>query len=339
MGRISQTLGALAIAAIACSAEDKIRVVAATTTLKSIADAVGGDQVDVTAIAAGVEDPHFVEPKPTYITLLSKAEVLLVNGLTLEVGWIPPLVQGSRNPRLNEGAPGFVDCSKGISAIELPAAGTTRAEGDVHPLGNPHYQLDPIHAKTVAKTMADAFAQARPDAAKGFRERCDEFCRKIDAAMFGQELVDEMGADKLARMAESGELWDYIEKESLQDKLGGWMKTIAGARGKKFVTYHKNFSYFVQRFGIEVVEWIEPKPGIPPSAAHLVELVNVIKEQQVGAIARCPFNESKSSELLAEKTGARAFVVPIDVGGAEGTDDYFKLIDRIVAEFGGTEGP
>ncbi len=334
MGRILQTLGALAIAAIACAAEEKIRVVTTTTTLKSIAEAVGGDQVEVTSIAAGVEDPHFVEPKPTLMTLLRDTEILLVNGLTLEVGWLPPLLQGSRNPTINEGGPGYVDCSKGITAIEVSASGTTRAEGDVHPLGNPHYQLDPIHARTIAKTIAEAFAQARPDGAQGFQQRCEEFCRKIDAAMYGEALVEEMGAEKLARMAESGDLWGYIEKEGLQDKLGGWMKTIASARGKKFVTYHKNFSYFAQRFGLEVVEWIEPKPGIPPSAAHLVELVNVIKEQQVGAIARCPFNESKSSELLAEKTGARAFVVPIDVGGVEGADDYAKLIDRIVAEFG-----
>lgn len=332
-------LGALAAAAVTCAAEDKITVVATTTTLKSIADAVGGDQVEVTSIAAGVEDPHFVEPKPTYMTLLNHAEVLLVNGLTLEVGWISPLVQGSRNPKINEGSPGYVDCSKGIAAIEVPAAGTTRAEGDVHPQGNPHYYLDPIHAKTVAKTIADALASVRPDGAEGFRQRCEEFCKRIDVSMYGQELVDELGADKLARMAESGELWDYIEKESLQDKLGGWLKTIAPARGKKIITYHKSLSYFAQRFGVEVVEWIEPKPGIPPSAAHLVKLVDVVKEQGAKAILRFPFNESKSSELLAEKTGAKAFVVPLDVGGAEGTDDYFKLIDRIVGEIGKAEGP
>ena len=336
-------LGALLAVAIACAAEEKIKVVASLPTLGSIAAAVGGNEVEVTSIAAGNQDEHFVDPKPSFMTLLRDAQVLFVNGLELEIGWIPPLVDGSRNAEIRPGSDGYVDCSAGIPTLEVPAAGATRAEGDVHPLGNPHYVLDPLNAKTIAKTMSDAFARIRPAGAEGFEERCREFCKRIDVALFGDALVDAVGGSKLSRLLESGELWDYLAMESvdgqaLLSKLGGWLAAAAPVRGKKIVTYHKSLSYLTHRFGIEVAEYVEPKPGIAPSPAHLVELVGLMRDGGIRVVVRFPFNEGKSTDLLAEKTGAKAIVVPLEVGGADGVDDYFKLIDRIVGDIAAASG-
>ncbi len=336
-------LGALLAVAVACAAEEKIKVVASLPTLGSIAAAVGGDEVEVTSIAAGNQDEHFVDPKPSFMTLLRDAQVLFVNGLELEIGWIPPLVDGSRNAEIRPGSAGYVDCSAEIVTLEMPAAGATRAEGDVHPLGNPHYLLDPLNAKIVARTMAGAFARIRSGGAEGFEERCKEFCKRIDAALFGESLVDAVGGSKLCRLLESGELWEYLARESvdgqpLASQLGGWLATAAPARGKRIISYHKSLSYLVGRFGIEVAEYVEPKPGIAPSPAHLVELVGLMRDGGIRVIVRFPFNEGKSTDLLAEKTGAKAVVVPLEVGGADGVDDYFKLIDRIVGEIAAASG-
>ncbi len=339
----SKCIGALLVVAIACAAEEKIKVVASLPTLGSIAEAVGGDAVEVACIAAGNQDEHFVDPKPSFMTMLRDAQVLLVNGLELEIGWIPPLVDGSRNAEVRPGSAGYVDCSAGIVTVELPGAGATRADGDVHPLGNPHYLLDPLNAKVVARTMADAFAKIQPAGADGFEERCKGFCKRIDAALFGEKLVDAVGGSKLCRLLESGELWDYLAKESvdgqtLASQLGGWLAAAGPARGKKIITYHKSLSYLVRRFGIDVAEYVEPKPGIAPSPAHLAELVGLMRDGGIRVVVRFPFNEGRSTDLLAEKTGAKAIVVPLEVGGADGVDDYFKLIDRILGDIAAASG-
>lgn len=330
-------VGALLAVAVACAGEEKIHVVASLPNLGSIAAAVGGDEVEVASIAAGSQDEHSVDPKPSFMTLLRDAQVLFVNGLELEVGWIPPLVDGSRNPEIRPGSSGYVDCSVGIATIEKPNVDTTRAKGDVHPLGNPHYLLDPLNAKVVARTMAEALTRIRPAGAEGFEGRCKEFCRRIDVALFGEKLVDAVGGSKLCRMLEAGDLWDYLAKESvdgqpLASQIGGWIAAAAPARGKKIITYHKSLSYLVHRFGIEVAEYVEPKPGIQPSPAHLAELVGLMRDGGIRVVVRFPFNEGKSTDLLAEKAGGKAVVVPLEVGGADGVDDYFKLMDRIVGE-------
>ncbi len=331
-------MAAVMVMAVGVAAEDKIKVVAALPNLRSIAEQVGGDQVEVTSIAVGYQDAHFVDPKPSFMTLLRDADLLLVNGLELEIGWIPPLVQGSRNPNINQGSSGYVDCSAGVPVVEVPS-GATRAEGDVHPLGNPHYLLDPMNAKIVAKTIADAFARVRPGAADAFAERCKQFCKRIDTAMFGEALVDAVGGSKLCRLLDSGELWDFLAKETvdgqpLATKLGGWLARIAPARGKKVITYHKSFSYFANRFGVVVAEYVEPKPGIQPSASHLFELVKLMTDNSIKLIIRFPYNEAKSTELLAAKTGGKAIVLPTEVGGGDGTEDYFKLMDKLTGDIG-----
>jgi len=283
------------------SGADKIQVVATTPDLASIARAVGGDTVEVTALARPTEDPHFVDPKPSYILRLNKADVLIEGGATLEAGWLPPLLDGARNPRIALGAPGRVVASQGISLLEVPAA-LDRSMGDVHPYGNPHYLLDPVNAQTVAQTIAGALCGVDHDHCDGYEARARQFRAAIDA------------------------------------KLPQWQSALSGARGQKVVTYHKNFDYLARRFGLDVVDTLEPKPGIPPSPTHLAELIPKMKAQGVRLIIVEPNREQRSPEFVAEKTGARVLLLPIMPGDGEAVD-YIGLIDYDVQQLQGALRP
>ena len=184
-------------------ADDPVNVVASLPDFGRIAEAVGGDKVRVTVIASGLQDPHFVDPKPSYIVKVRDADLFLVNGLELEIGWVPSLLDGARNPKVKVGSAGYVDCSRNIPVIELPTGQVTRVEGDVHPLGNPHYTTDPLNGKIIADTIAAALKQASPANADYFDARKKAFQRSIDEAMFGKELVEELGDRKSTRLNSS----------------------------------------------------------------------------------------------------------------------------------------
>jgi ABC-type Zn uptake system ZnuABC Zn-binding protein ZnuA len=282
------------------SAADKLRIVATTPDLASIAQAVGGDAVEVTAIARPTEDPHFVDAKPSYILLLNKADMLIEGGAALEAGWLPPLLDSARNPRIALGAPGRVVASQGISLLEVPTV-ADRSMGDVHPFGNPHYLLDPANAAIVAQTVADALCGVDHEHCDDYEARARQFRAAIDA------------------------------------KLLEWQSLLSTARGEKIVTYHKDFDYFAQRFGLDVAGTLEPKPGIPPSAAHLAALIPRMKAQNVRLIIVEPNRERQNPEFVAEKTGARVLLLPIMPGG-EGTVDYIGLIDYDVRQVAGAVG-
>lgn len=282
------------------SAADKLRIVATTPDLASIARAVGGDAVEVTAIARPTEDPHFVDAKPSYILLLNKADMLIEGGAALEAGWLPPLLDSARNPRIALGAPGRVVASQGISLLEVPTV-ADRSMGDVHPFGNPHYLLDPANAAIVAQTVADALCGVDHEHCDDYEARARQFRAAIDA------------------------------------KLLEWQSLLSTARGEKIVTYHKDFDYFAQRFGLDVAGTLEPKPGIPPSAAHLAALIPRMKAQNVRLIIVEPNRERQNPEFVAEKTGARILLLPIMPGG-EGTVDYIGLIDYDVRQVAGAVG-
>jgi zinc/manganese transport system substrate-binding protein len=288
----------LSILIVACavvtpaSGADKLRIVATTPDLAAIARAVGGDDVEVTAIARPTEDPHFVDPKPSYILLLNKADMLIEGGAALEAGWLPPLLDSARNPRIALGAPGRVIASQGVSLLEVPTV-ADRSMGDVHPFGNPHYLLDPANAKTVAQTIAEALCGIDHEHCDGYAARAGQFRATIDA------------------------------------KLPEWQSLLGAVRGQKVVTYHKNFDYFARRFGLDVVGTLEPKPGIPPSPTHLAQLIPRMRAQGVRLIIVEPNRERQNPDFVAEKTGARVLVLPIMPGGEEAID-YVGLIDYSV---------
>lgn len=274
----------------------KLHVVTTTPDLAAIAGEVGGDKVDVQSLARGTQDPHFVDAKPSFILKLNRADLYVKRGLELEVGWAPVLENGSRNPRIL-GGPGYVDASVGIPKLEVPPAGMdSRASGDVHPLGNPHYQRDPANAKIIARNIVDGLLRIDPGDREYYEQRLADFDRRID------------------------------------ERLGEWLKELAPYRGAKIVTYHKSWEYFANRFGLDIIGEMEPKPGVSPSPSHLVYLIGLMKAQNAKVLIREPFYPDNLTRVVAEKTGATVLTLPEAPGGVPGTDDYFSFMDYIVKQ-------
>jgi len=334
--RLTGSIALLLLAAIAAPAgafaSGTVKVVASLPNLGSIAREIGGDRLDLTVIASGVQDAHFVDPKPSYIVKLRAADLMIVNGLDLEIGWVPPLTQGARNARVIPGGPGYIDASAGIAVVEIPS-GLSRAEGDVHPYGNPHYLGDPLNAVIVASTIADALKKADPAGAATYEERRKAFVTRLDQALFGAPLVELAGGAKLEREAAAGTLDHFLETSlggaPLKTRLGGWLGKLAPYRGRPVLCYHKDASYFANRFGIVVIDYVEPKPGIQPSARHLEELTALLHHGDAKVILTRPYVEHRSTDLLAQKTGVTVVTLPLEVGGDPKATDYFALFDFV----------
>jgi zinc/manganese transport system substrate-binding protein len=272
-------------------AQGKLNVVATTEDLASIAREIGGDHTSVDALARGYQDPHFVEAKPSFILKLQRADCLIVVGRELEIGWLPPLEQQSRNGKIQPGADGYLDASLQAEILEIPTGQITRAMGDVHPLGNPHYWLDPENGKRIAKEIADKFSQLRPNDRAYFQQRLADFTARLDTA----------------------------EK--------GWIAKMAPYKGTKMVTYHRSFPNFAQRFGLDIVGYVEPRPGIPPTPQHTLDLINEMKRQNVKLVLVEPYFDLKTPNSIGRETGAQVLVMPPSVGGVKEVTDYFKLFD------------
>lgn len=273
------------------AAASKLRVVATTEDLAALAREVGGDRVQVEAIARGYQDPHFVDPKPSFILKLSRADLLIFVGLQLEIGWLPPLITQSRNRRVQVGAPGYMDVSQYNQILDIPTGIITRAMGDVHPLGNPHYWLDPENGRRSARAIQARLAQLRPEDAAYFQQRFEDFSR---------------------RLAEAEKRWD---------------QQMAPYRGTQVVSYHRSWPNFVKRFGLVVVGYVEPKPGIPPTPRHTLKLINQMRRDNIKLILVEPYFDLKTPESIARATGAEVLVLLPSVGGEREVTDYFKLFD------------
>jgi ABC-type Zn uptake system ZnuABC Zn-binding protein ZnuA len=271
-------------------------VVATLPDFGAIAQEVGGDKVKVTTIARGTEDQHFVDARPSYIRVLNQADVLIEGGAELEVGWLPPLVNSARNSKILADAPGHVVLSPSIRLIEVPTGPVDRSMGDVHPYGNPHFSLDPANGKIIAARLAEAFGKVDTANAAYYKEREKKF------------------------------------GETLDRKLAEWSKTMEPIRGAKVVTYHKSFNYLLERFGLELVATIEPKPGIEPSPSYVNSLVPKLKEAGVKVILIEPFRPRKTPEYVAKEVGAKLLLLPGSVGGNDKVKDYFGLFDYDVGQ-------
>jgi len=295
MRRIVLMLLLIAGATNALAAE-KLKVVTTIADLASLANEVGGDRVDAISIAKGYQDPHFVEPKPSFLLQLRSADLLIVVGLELEIGWLPPLLEQSRNDKIRQGARGYLDVSQGVEILDRPTGAVTRAMGDVHPLGNPHYWLDPANAVRIAIQIENRLAELRPADSKYFEQRLNAFKIKIN------------------------------------DANKRWVAEMAPYRGAKIVTYHNSWPNFAKHFGLDVAGYVEPKPGVPPSPSHTFELINLMKAQHVKVICMEPYFDLKTPQSVAAQTGAKVVVLYPSVGGAKtGTNDYFQLFDTNIA--------
>ncbi len=273
------------------AAAGKLNVVTSTQDLAALATEVGGDRVSVISIARGYQDPHFVEAKPSFLLNLRKADLLVSVGLQLEIGWLPPLVTQCGNPKIQPAAPGYFDASQFAEILEIPTAQVSRAMGDVHPLGNPHYWLDPQNGLRVAGGLAQKFSQLSPGDAAYFQQRLGDFRQRLTAAE---------------------QHWDEAMKPY---------------RGRKVITYHQSWPNFVKRFGLVVADYVEPRPGIPPSPAHVVELISLMKRQNVKLILVEPYFDLKTPQSVARETGGQVVVLMPSVGGDSHTGDYIKLFE------------
>jgi zinc/manganese transport system substrate-binding protein len=310
--------------------ERKLQVVATSGVLASMAKVVGGDRVEVQALSSPRQDPHFVEPRPTLMQRAREADVFIEVGLQLEL-WAQKVVDGSGNPRIQTGQPGRIVASQGITTLEMPSS-LSREWGDVHPNGNPHVWLDPLNAGEMAANIAAGLARVDSAHADEYAQRAEAFQRDLQERLFGRDLCTEIGASKLGRLARQGRLTEYLDSHQLAAKLGGWLKRAQPLRGKPIVSYHKTFVYLADRFELKIAAEIEEKPGIPPSARHRDAVLAMMQEQKVHTILQEIFYDRTAADYLAERTGARVAVVPIDVGEDVGLDGYPALIDHLLDE-------
>jgi ABC-type Zn uptake system ZnuABC Zn-binding protein ZnuA len=277
------------------AAQARLRVVTTTTDLKWLTEAVGGDLVSAESLSSGDQDIHFVEPRPSMVVRLKRADVLVRTGLDLDM-WADSLVAAARNGKVVYGAPGYVDTSVGIDLLQIPTGKVDAAMGDLHIYGNPHYWLDPANAAVIAKNIEDGLARVDPANAAVFAENRKKFLAALEA------------------------------------KLQEWEKKAAPLKGLRVVTYHNSWVYFARRFGLTIAGNIEPKPGLPPSPAHLERLIAMMKAQRVPAIMAEGCFPFSGPRMVAEKTGARLLVVPSSVGGLPGVKTYFDVFDRVLGQ-------
>jgi zinc/manganese transport system substrate-binding protein len=289
--KILSVLAVLAITSVSARAAGKLNVETTTEDLAALAREVGGDKINVDAIAKGYQDPHFVEAKPSFLLKLQKADLLAVVGLQLEIGWLPPLQTQSRNAKIQVGGTGYMDMSQYCQILEIPTGQVSRAMGDVHPLGNPHYWLDPENGRRIAKAFADRFGQMDTADAAFFQQRYHDFDQKLAAA----------------------------EK--------GWEAKMAPYKGRKVVTYHRSWPNFCERFGLVVVDYVEPRPGIPPTPSHTLELINTMKTQGVKLVLIEPYFDRKTPDSVARAVGGDVAMLMPSVGGNKEITTYFQLFD------------
>jgi zinc/manganese transport system substrate-binding protein len=280
---------ALGLILLQC-ANAQIKVVTTTTDLRSIAEMIGGNKVSVTSIATGYQNPHFVDPKPSYITRLSSADLFVTTGLDLEIGWSPQLLSSSRNSKIQKGGRGYVDASEQVGLLQVPTS-ANRAEGDIHIFGNPHYWLDPLNGKVIARNIANGLERIDPSDKSFYENNLQTFFGKIDT------------------------------------KMKEWQNKMAAFKGSKIIAYHNEWVYFEKRFGLEIVDFMEPKPGIPPSPSQLVKVINEIKSDKIKVIISSPYFTTSSSDVVSKQTGAKALTLATSVGAFDVVKNYFDLFD------------
>ena len=287
--------GACILLLAASAQAKKLNVVTSTTDMAALAQEVGGDRISVESIAKGYQDPHFVEAKPSFLLKLRQADLLVTVGLQLEIGWLPPLITQSANPRIQVGAAGYLDASQFAEILEKPSGPVTRAMGDVHPLGNPHYWLDPDNGRRVARGIAGKLGELDPADSTYFQQRFQDFNKRLSAA---------------------------------EQK---WDSEMAPYNGRKVVTYHNSFSNFAKHFHLQVIGYVEPRPGIPPTPSHTIDVIGMMKRENCKVVLVEPYFDLKTPNSIGSATGAKVLVYLPSVGGEKQVTNYFELFDYDIA--------
>ncbi len=296
--RIGPTLLLLIAASLGparpAAAARKVKVVTTLADFASLAETIGGERVETMSLAKGYQDPHFVEPKPSFVLKLHDADLLIVAGLELEIGYLPPLLDQSRNEAVRPNGKGYLDASVGCDIMEKPTEKVTRAMGDVHPYGNPHYWLDPENGRVIARAIAAKLEALDPAGAETYRKNLQAF------------------------------------EARLTEAEARWARAMAPYAGAKVVTYHRSWPNFAKAFKLDVVGYLEPKPGIPPTPQHKLEIINLMISQKVPIIVMEVYFDEKDPNFVASKTGARVVIIPPSVGGVPAAKDYISLFDTDV---------
>ncbi len=296
--RIGPTLLLLIAASLGparpAAAARKVKVVTTLADFASLAETIGGERVETMSLAKGYQDPHFVEPKPSFVLKLHDADLLIVAGLELEIGYLPPLLDQSRNEAVRPNGKGYLDASVGCDIMEKPTEKVTRAMGDVHPYGNPHYWLDPQNGRVIARAIAAKLEALDPAGAETYRKNLQAF------------------------------------EARLTEAEARWARAMAPYAGAKVVTYHRSWPNFAKAFKLDVVGYLEPKPGIPPTPQHKLEIINLMISQKVPIIVMEVYFDEKDPNFVASKTGARVVIIPPSVGGVPAAKDYISLFDTDV---------
>ena len=312
-----------------------VRVVTTLPVYADLVRAVGGAEVEVTSIASPNEDSHFVRPKPSYALELRRADMFVTTGLDLEL-WAPAVLDRAGNARVSDGGLGYVTAYTGITLLEVPEA-ADRSGGDVHVFGNPHLTTDPLRAIQVAENIATGLSRVAPDRAELFAAGLERFRDQIHRRLFGTALVDALGGATLEDLARSGALIDFLATNELGgrpliEQLGGWLEAGAALRGAEIICYHKHWAYFEDRFGVRCVEYVEAKPGIPPTPRHVATLIDRMQRQGIDVLLAASHFDRGKVESVAERGGARAVMLPLYSDGTSGADGYFAVVDRWVGE-------
>jgi ABC-type Zn uptake system ZnuABC Zn-binding protein ZnuA len=310
--------------------EPQLRVVTTLPDYKFFAEYIGGDRVVVDAIVQGDQDAHFIRPKPSFVSLVRQADLLISTGLDLEL-WLPTVVDKSGNPRVRSGQPGYVAASQGMKLLEKPQV-MSRSEGGVHIYGNPHVNCSPINMKIAARNIALGLIKNDPEGKAQYNANLAELLDRLDRRLFGDQLVEFIGGETLCKLAEKGTLISFLKEREFRGKplidyLGGWLGEMLDLRGTPIVTYHKNWVYFIRLFGLEEAGTVEPKPGIPPSPQHVTDLVSHMKARGIKILLAANYFDEQKIRTVAGRVGAEPVIVPLYVGGVEGVNDYFELVD------------
>lgn len=340
MPRIHRTVGALAAlwaTAVggAAAQGEPIRVVTSLSTYAAIARELAGERAEVASIAEGDENPHFVQPKPSFVLLLRRADLFITTGLDLEL-WVPALVDKANNTKIRSGQPGFVTAYTGIRLLDVPAA-VSRSEGDIHVFGNPHVWTDPVNAIIIGGNILTGLQRVSPADAAYFEQRYAAWRDRVLRAYVGPALVDLLGADAIFGLARDGKLRDFLRAQSFQgrlltEQLGGWLAAGAAFEGRQMVCYHKEWDYFSRAFGIPCIDYVEPKPGIPPTPRHVAEVISLMRERRIPVLFSTNYYDRNQVQAVANRTGATAVIVPSNTGGVPGTATYIDLVSLWVAE-------
>jgi zinc/manganese transport system substrate-binding protein len=314
-------------------ASPPLRVVTSLTTYGSIAKEIVGDKGTVTSIAQGDEDPHFVQPKPSFVAVLRDADLFVTTGMDLEL-WVPALLDRAGNRKIIEGSPGYVPAFRGIDLLEVPTS-LSRAGGDIHVDGNPHIHTDPLNGIIIGRNILAGLQRVSPENAAYFAGREQDFEKRVLEATMGPALVAVLTPATAYELLRTDKLYDFLARQKYQgkplmDQLGGWLKQGQVFRGKEMACYHKEWAYFSRRFKIDCVTFIEAKPGIPPTPGHVQEVIQLMKQRKIPVLFASNYFDRKQIQQVAQRTGAKAVIVPENTQGAPGVNTYFDLVNAWV---------